>query len=115
MSHFVRRIALLLLFVFTANVQCWAFNIGGDEMSHDFSEKSSFLVHHTDPAQQGSHDCGPGHHCCHALNHLLGQITADFSLAQVSGAGKLFPLSPDGAISIIPENIYHPPRLPSLI
>lgn len=114
MSRLTRRIALLLIFVFTANVQCWAFTIG-DEMSHDLAEHSSFVVQHADPAPQGSDDCGPaGHHCCHALNHLLGQVTSDFSIIQVSAAGKLFPLSPDGAISIIPENIYHPPRLPSL-
>jgi hypothetical protein len=114
MSRFARRIALLLLFVFTANVQCWAFTLG-DELAHEQSENSAFVLQQTAPAQSGSHDCGlAGHHCCHALNHLLGQVTDNFSSARTSVPPKLFFHADEVAVSFTPESIYHPPRLPSL-
>jgi hypothetical protein len=114
MSYFVRRIAILLLFVFTANVQCWAFTLG-NELAHEQSESSAFVLQQTAPAQSGSHDCGvAGHHCCHALSHLLGQVSDSFSTAKISVPAKPFFHTDEIAASFSPESIYHPPRNPSL-
>ncbi|WP_146187227.1 hypothetical protein [Novimethylophilus kurashikiensis] len=114
MSRFVRRIALLLILVFTANVQCWAFSLGV-EAAHEQSENSSFVFQKTAPAQSGSHDCGlAGHHCCHALSHLLGQISDHFSTARILNSTTPIPNMDEAAVSFTPESIYHPPRHPSL-
>lgn len=114
MNRLARQIALLLLLVFTANVQCWAFNMG-DEMAHDLAGQSSSpaVIQHAVPAQHESHNCNQmGHHCCHALSHLLGQVTDDFSLAQARVAAKPFSLFSEDAVSHSSESIYHPPRTP---
>ncbi len=114
MSRFFRQIALLLMLVFTANVQCWAFNIG-DEMSHDLAGQSPVMKQHTGPAQSESHNCNQmGHHCCHALNHLLGQVSDDFSVGQGITPAKPFSFLAEDAVSHYSENIYHPPRTSSL-
>ena len=114
MRCLTRRIALLLILVFTANVQCWAFNIG-DEMSHDLAGQSLVMMQHTGPAQSESHNCNQmGHHCCHALNHLLGQVSDDFSVGQGITPAKPYSFLAEDAASRSSENIYHPPRIPSL-
>ncbi len=114
MSRFFRQIALLLMLVFTANVQCWAFNIG-DEMSHDLAGESPAMMQHTAPTQSESHNCNQmSHHCCHALNHLLGQVSDDFSVDQGIASAKLFAFLAEDAASHSSESIYHPPRIPSL-
>lgn len=112
MNRLVRQIALLVMLVFTANVQCWAFNMG-DEMAHDLAGQSlsSVVADHDSHPQQDSHSCNQmGHHCCHAISHLLGQVSDELSVPQYLTVGKSFFHLTEDASSLSLEGIYHPPR-----
>jgi hypothetical protein len=114
MSRGFRQIAFLLILVFTANVQAWTFTME-NEVAHDLPS-SSYVMSSLDEQHHESHDCGQaGHHCCHAISHLLGQVSDGFALGKLSQAAKSFPVGTVNIVSTYPEGIYRPPRSPSLI
>lgn len=114
MSRFFRQIALLMMLVFTANVQCWASGFG-DEMTHEQSENHAVVMGQSTPDHPDNKDCNlAGHHCCHALSHLLGQVADNFSVFPPSVSIKRISSADEDAKSLTPESIYHPPRRPSL-
>ena len=114
MSRGFRQIALLLIFVFLAHVQAWALTVE-DEMHHDRSVNSELITQPSENQQHQSHDCAQNEeHCCHAMNHLLGQVSDDFILNKLSKESNLFLIGTVNATSTHPEYIYRPPRFPSL-
>lgn len=114
MNRTLRQIALFLIFVFLTNVQAWALNVEG-EMHHDSSASSQLISQQSENLQHKCHDCDQAdHHCCHAINHLLGQVSENFTLSQLSKEPDLFLMNVINATSTDPEDIYHPPRVPSL-
>ena len=114
MSRRFRQIALLLIFVFMANVQAWALNVEG-EIYHDSSVNSHLITQQSENLQHKCHDCDQAdHHCCHAINHLLGQISDGLILNKFSKEPNLFLMVDANATSTDPEDFYRPPRTPSL-
>jgi hypothetical protein len=113
MNRRFRQIAFLLILVFTANVQAWAVTME-QEISHDLPS-SAYAMPQLDEQHHESHDCDQtGHHCCHAISHLLGQVSDGFVLSKLSQATKSFPVGTVNIVSTYPEGIYRPPRPPSL-
>ena len=114
MNRGFRQIALLLIFVFLANVQAWALTVE-DEMRHDSSVNAQLMTQPSENQQDQSHDCAQNsEHCCHAMNHLLGQVSDDFILSKLSKEPNLFLIGAVNATSTHPEDIYRPPRFSSL-
>lgn len=114
MRPLIRLIALLMLIVFATNVQAWALDVETDGAHHD---SSSVVIDHIDASQHdsGKHDCNQkGHHCCHAINHLLGQISDDLRLSPPDIRIGILAHGPEDSSSITPQGIYHPPRATDL-
>ncbi len=113
MFRLLRPIAMLLLLVFTANVQAWALNL---ETEATHLGANNALIAQVDVAQHdGAHDCDlASHHCCHAISHLLGQVSGELhlNLPDISGIAPTH--GPESVASITPQSIYHPPRTPDL-
>lgn len=114
MNRGFRQIALLLMFVFTANIQAWALTVDNG-MSHDSSVNTHLVTQQSNGQQHESQNCDKTeHHCCHAFSHLLGQVSDSFALNKLSKESRSFPVGIVNATSTHPEGIYRPPRNPSL-
>ncbi len=84
-------------------------------MHNDSSVNAQLITPPSENQQDQSHDCAQnGEHCCHAMNHLLGQVSDDFILNKLSKEPNLFLFGVVNATSTHPEDIYRPPRFPSL-
>lgn len=116
MLRYFRLIAVVLIVAFTANVQAWASTME-DEAFHDGDVEIAALAQHGDDAHhQGTHDClKAGHHCCHGINHLLGQVSSEMALIPRISASKPVVTGTSAALSTYPDSIYRPPlNAPSL-
>ena len=116
MNRGFRQIALLLIFVFLANVQAWALTVEG-ETHHDSSVNTQLIIQSSENLQHECHDCDQDdhyHYHCHAIDHLQGQVSDGFTLSKLSKDPNLFLTGSVNATSTHPEDIYRPPRLPSL-
>lgn len=115
MSRFVRQIALLLILSVMANVQAWALSLESEFAHQDSVESLHVLIEQVTPQQQDLHDCSlAGHHCCHAINHLLGQVSSDFILSPLKTENSVLLHAPGNSPTIAPNSIFHPPRTPDL-
>lgn len=114
MSLGFRQIALLLIFALMANVQAWALTME-DKIHQDGSTNSQLVTQQSENQQHQSHDCEQaGNHCCHAISHLLGQVSDGLTLNKFSKEPNLFLMVDDSATSTDPEYFFRPPRTPSL-
>ena len=118
MNRGFRQIALLLIFVFLANVSAWALAVEG-ERHHDSRANSQLITQQSENLQHECHDCDQDdndhyHYHCHAIDHLLGQLSDGFILSKLSKEPNLFLTGSINATSTHPEDIYRPPRFPSL-
>lgn len=114
MSRGFRQLALLLIFALIANVQAWALTME-DKIHHDGSTNSQLVTQQSENQQHQPHDCEQaGNHCCHAINHLLGQASNGLILSKFFKEPNLFLMFDANATSTDPEDFYRPPRTPSL-
>ena len=108
-----RQIAFLI-FAFMANVQSWALTME-DGTHHDNSSNSQLVTQQLEIQHHQSNECEEaGGHCCHAINHLLGQVSNGLTFKKFSKEPNLFLFGVVNATSTHPEDIYRPPRFPSL-